>query len=199
MRIAFLVAGAILAPSAHAQLAERPDVRVGDRWQYVEYDTAPSREPNRERLISAVGPDGIVGTENGAGLRLTPEMNVIDSWRERSSNPRLLQFPLYVGRRWSYSNDWYFKLTGSRGSSDVEVEVLGYEPVEVPAGRYEAFKLLARTTLRGISAKGNDMNGVVTTLTYWYSPSVRSIVKSDHHSVYLGRTTRELVSFQPGP
>jgi len=194
-----LAAFAILAASAHAQVAERPEVRVGDRWQYVEYDTAPSREPNRERVIRSVGADVITGTENGEDLRLTPELNVIESWRERSANPRLLQFPLAVGKRWGYSNDWHQKLTGSKGGSDVQVEVLAFEPVEVPAGRFDAFKLRAQSTLRGTSAKGNRMDGVVTTLTYWYSPAARSIVKHVSDNIYLGRTTRELVSFQPGP
>lgn len=170
---------------------------MGDRWQYVEYYTVPSREPNRERVIRAIAADLITGTENGEDLRLTPDLNILESWRERSANPRMLQFPMYVGRRWSYSSDWHFKPTGSSGGSDVEVEVLAFEPVEVPAGRYEAFKLHARTTLSGINAKGARMDGTVTNTTYWYAPSVRTVVKSDHRNPYLGPTIRELVSFEP--
>ena len=172
---------------------------MGDRWQYVEYYTVPSREPNRERVVRTVGADEITGIEHGADLRLTLDMNVMESWRERNANSRLLQFPIYVGRRWSYSNDWHFKGTGSSGGSDVEVEVLAFEPIEVPAGRFEAFKLRAQTTLRGINAKGARMDGTMTTTTYWYAPAARAVVKSDHQNPYLGPTIRELVSFQPGP
>jgi hypothetical protein len=38
---------ALLAGSALAQSAARPDVKVGDQWQFVVYYGVPSAQPNR--------------------------------------------------------------------------------------------------------------------------------------------------------
>ena len=147
--VATLVALTLFADSAIAQKADRPDVRVGDEWKFAVYFTVPSGTPNRAWVITSVTPTGLEGTENGEPLRLTPELNVIESPREKSSNPRLLAFPLEVGKRWQYVNDWLFKPKGSQGKSVVDVAVVAYEKVTVPAGEFEAFKLTSKETLSG--------------------------------------------------
>jgi hypothetical protein len=94
---------------------------------------------------------GIEGTENGEPLMLTRELNVLESPRNTNSNPKALNFPLEVGKRWHYVSDWVFKPKGSKGSVAVDVAVLGYEKVTVPAGEFDAFKLVAKETLSGTS------------------------------------------------
>ena len=183
---------------ALAQKAEAPRVEAGTRWQFVEYYEVPSAKPNRAWVITEVTPTVIHGTENGEPLRLTPDLNVLESPRHRSSNPRSLDFPLEVGKRWRYANDWVFVPKGSKGSVDVEVTVLGYEKVSVPAGEFDAFKLASTERLAGTSPISSQYAGEITR-TYWYAPSARAIVKMVSRNPYLGPSTVELVSFELRP
>ena len=189
---------AVLAGPALAQKADRPAIKVGDRWHFVLYYTVPSTTPNRVWVVTSVAPTGIEGTENGEPLRLTPELNVLESPRHKESNPKALSFPLEVGRQWGYATDWVFKAKGSNGSSIVDVAVVGHEKIRVPAGEFDAFKLVARGSLHGTSPINSQYAGETTT-TYWYAPEARAIVKSVSHNPYLGVSTVELVELQLQP
>jgi hypothetical protein len=189
---------ALLTDSALAQKAEQPDVKVGDQWQFVMYYNFPSTRPNRAWVITSVTLTGIAGTENGEPLMLTPDLNVLESPRHKDSSPKALSFPLEVGKRWRYASNWVFKAKGSNGSSIVDVVVIGHEKVTVPAGEFDAFKLLAKGSLSGVSPINSQYAGETTT-TYWYAPAARTIVKSVSHNPYLGMSTVELVEFQLQP
>lgn len=194
----FALVLALFAGSALAQKAELPAVKVGDRWSFVVYYTVPSTTPNRAWAITSVTAGQIEGTENGEPLKLTPELNVIDSPRHSGSNPKALAFPLEVGKRWRYENHWLFKPKGSRGSTVVDVAVVGHETVTVPAGRFDAFRLVARGSLHGTSPINSQYAGE-TSETYWYAPTARAIVKSVAHNPYLGTSTVELVEYRLQP
>jgi len=196
VRVAAFLVFAILASPTIAQKAERPIVKPGDSWQFVEYYALPSTEPNRHWLITSVTSSRIDGTENGEPLALTPELNVLESPRNKNSNPKALSFPLETGKKWHFASEWVFKPTGSKGVSNVDVEVVGYEKVTVPAGEFEAFKLVAKASMRGISVKGSVVEADVVS-TYWYAAGARAVVKSITHNPYIGVTTVELVKFNP--
>jgi hypothetical protein len=125
---------------------------------------------------------------------LTYELNVVESPRTKESNPKLLSFPLVVGKRWQYVTDWVFKPKGSSGKASVEVAVVAYERITVPAGEFDAFKLTSSEALSGTSPIGSQYAGEATR-TYWYAPAAQAIVKSVSHNPYLGPTTVELVAF----
>ena len=189
---------AALTGTAIAQKADRPVVKVGDRWQFVEYYGLVSADPNRDWVVTSVTPSQIEGMENGEPLNLTPELNVLESPRNKNSNPKALSFPLEIGKQWRFASDWVFKVTGSKGTSIVDVEVVGHEKVSVPAGDFEAFKLISKGNVRGISTKNSQIEAEVTA-TYWYAPAARAIVKSISRNPYIGVTTVELVKFHPQP
>lgn len=188
---------AALGP-ALAQTAQRPAVQAGDQWQFVRYYALRSTTPNCNWLVTSVTPGRIEATENGEPLLLTPELNVLDSPLRKESNPRALSFPLEVGRRWRYTSDWLFKPKGSTGSLSVDVTVVGYEKVAVPAGEFDAFKLVAKGSLGGTSPVNSRYEGEITT-TYWYAPAARAIVKSTTHNPYLGVSNLELLAFSLRP
>ena len=189
---------ALVASFAHAQRADLPDIKVGDRWKFAVYYTVPSTVPNRSWVITSVSPTTIEGTEDGEPLTLTRELNVVSSPRSTESNPRALSFPLEVGKRWSFDSDWVFKPKRSAGSVTVDVSVVGHEKITVQAGRFDAFKLTATGRLRGTSPINSQYAGE-TTETYWYAPAARAIVKSVRHNPYLGTTTVELVELALQP
>ena len=173
-------------------------MQVGDAWQFAVYYSVPSTEPSRAWVITSVTSAGITGTENGEPLLLTPDLNVLESPRDKSSNPKSLSFPLVVGKRWTYSNDWLFKAKGSRGSVAVDVAVVAHEKVAVPAGEFEAFKMVAKGRLSGTSPINSQYNAESTT-TYWFAPAARCVVKTISHNPYLGTSTVELVAFRLRP
>jgi hypothetical protein len=195
MVVAVLV---LIADPAVAQMAARPDVKVGDQWQFAVYYTVRSTTPNRTWLVTSVTATGIEGTENGEPLMLTQDLNVLESPRTRESNPRLLDFPLKVGKRWHYVNDWVFKPKGSKGRVTADVAVISYERVTIPAGEFDAYKLTSTEGLSGTSPINSQYAGE-TTRTYWYAPAARAIVKSVSHNPYLGPSTIELVAFDLRP
>lgn len=186
---------AVSCCTVFAQKAERPHVKVGDQWQFVVYHSVPSTKPNRAWVITSVTPTGIAGSENGEPLVLTPDLNVLESPRDKYSNPKALSFPLEVGKRWRYTSDWVFKAKGSNGSVIVDVAVAGHEKVAVPAGEFDAFKMVAKGRLSGTSPINSEY-AAETTTTYWYAPAARAVVKTISHNPYLGISTVELVESQ---
>ncbi len=189
---------ALLAGPASAQKTERPEVKVGDRWQFVRYYSVVSTKPNLTWEINSVTETEISGTENGEPLRMTPDLNVVESPERRQSNPKALSFPLEVGKSWRYASDWLFKPKGSKGSIVVDVEVVAHEKIAVPAGEFEAFKLVSKGRVSGTSPINSQYDAVITT-TYWYAATPRVIVKSVTHNPYLAESTVELVAFQLRP
>jgi hypothetical protein len=193
----FLVGIALfaLAATASSQKAEQPVVKAGDEWQFVVWYTVPSTTPNRSWVITSVAPARIEGTENGEPLVLTAELNVLESPRDKLSNPKGLSFPLEVGKKWRYESDWLFKSKGSKGTFTSDVAVVGYEKIKVPAGEFDTFKLVAKSAMRGISGINSTIDAE-TTHTYWYAPAANAVVKSESRNPYLGPSTVELVSFR---
>jgi hypothetical protein len=191
--VAFAALAALAAP-ALAQKAERPVVKAGDRWRFeTRINGATVKWLDREWVITAVKPLEIDGTENGKPLQLTPNLNNIRSPSRTDSDRRLLNFPLEVGKRWRFSNEYTVTSIDVPSRSDYRVGVAGYEKVRVPAGEFDAFKLLAqgRWTAGGLSGE--------TTLTYWYAPAARAIVKIEAQDTVWGTRTRELAEYKLQP
>jgi hypothetical protein len=187
-----ILAACVVASQAFAQQAARPTLEPGDRWSFVVWYTQPSTSPNREWIVGTVAADRITGTENGEPLVLTPDLGVLESPRNIESNPQWLRFPLAVGDRWTFEEDYYVKYKNSRGLGKARVAVVGYEKVTVPAGEFDAFKLEATMQLSGISGIGSTIDAEANH-TYWYAPEARAIVKWVARNPYLGPSTTELV------
>ena len=187
-----ILAACLVASVAFAQRAERPDIRAGDRWSFVVWYTQPSTTPSREWIVHSIVEDHVHATENGEPLILTRDLGVLESPRNIESNPQWLRFPLAVGDRWTFEENYYVKYKNSRGLGKARVAVVGHEKVTVPAGEFEAFKLEATMQLSGISGIGSTIDAEAKH-TYWYAPEARAIVKWEARNPYLGPSTTELV------
>ena len=193
-----MLAAYMLTSAATAQTADAPAIRVGDRWRFVEWYTVPSTTPNRDWAITSLDGTRVLGIENGEPLVLTKDLNVVDSPRNTASNPRDLDFPLAVGKRWRFDTDWTFKPKSSKGRASISVVVAAYERVTVPAGTFDAFHLESRERHSGRSPIGSVYDAEVLR-SYWYAPGARAIVKRITKHPYLGPSTVELVSFELQP
>jgi len=182
--------------AASTAKAERPEVKVGDRWVF-EGRAAWGLKTKWEQVwvVTSVDQVGIKGTENGQPLALTLDMNEIESPRRKDSDLRRLSFPLEVGKQWSYKTDFIINDPnfGAQGQSKASVTVVGYEKLREPAGEFDVFKLQAKWTWVSPPYTGDGH------ATYWYAPAARAIVKFEYHSQGTPDTTTELAEFQLQP
>jgi hypothetical protein len=169
---------------------------AADRWSFVVYYGLPATVPNRHWVVVTVTPEAIEATENGQLLRLSPDLNVIESPTRQESNTLTLQFPLTVGRTWTYETDTLFKDNQSTARTATTVRVVAYESVSVIAGQFDAFKLEATGTFTGRSRGGPGLLSGEFKSTYWYAPAAKAIVKSQLWSTYRGAVNTELVEFR---
>lgn len=179
--------------SAKAPVADAPLVVAGDEWRFALEHAEPSAEAARIWKVASVTAQGIEGTENGRPLRLSPELNLRESPARRESGGHALRFPLRVGDLWTYDSETRFKDDGTALRSSVAVQVLGVEPVQVAAGRFDAFRLRAEGSYRAEGpAIAAPAEGVFTS-DYWYAPAVSAVVRLEQHNAFRGPLAIELV------
>jgi hypothetical protein len=142
--------------SAPAVFADRPELKIGDRWAFS------------DGLYELVRNDGdVLVFSLGRTIQhfRTPAGHLIKRVRDGETaityDPPFshVQWPLSVGKHWTYEGDVVNKLSGFSGRAQSVIRVERYEDVETPAGTFKAFKIVT-----GSSA-------------WWYSPDVRTIIK----------------------
>lgn len=161
----------VSAQKATARLvATAPEWRVGDRWRHAW--TAGTERGVKTSEVAAIRE---VGGDQYYVLRVedvnryyTPDLrwaaNVADSRVAARAVPPQPWFmwPLEAGRRWQHRG--VYEDPGRKEPMLESYTVLGVEQVEVPAGTFQAFKLVREGGLTG-----SDQ--------YWYAPDVRWYVK----------------------
>jgi hypothetical protein len=201
---------AVLAAHAQPPVAA-PQPAAGDRWVYDRYgftdrpsdrvevavDKIDSSAGYGETLtvLEALGPDsrpkGEQRQQQRAIATLTvPTANVI------SGSFSLIDFPVEVGRTWQY--EMTFTATSGfdlilRGTA----KVVGWEEVQVPAGKFRALKVEHDSNLRGARGPFTANRKILV----WYVPEVKRWVRYDftqtsNRADSQNRFRFELVSFQ---
>jgi len=212
LKLARCVLAASWTMSALAQdVADKPDLRVGDEWVFVQTGTEDGKPVNRrwQRRIVEMLPDD--------RIRVTPTYGGVDVF-DRSWNPRHpqrptfwpldFQFPLSVGAKWSFASPF--------GASTTKVEnfdqrgqhkVVALESISVPAGTFKCFRIEGESHWLSGYAYSSDYHYVERwRITKWYCPDVKYIAKVhvDRHISGSGvKATQsdldsELLVFKPG-
>jgi hypothetical protein len=83
-----------------------------------------------------------------------------------------LEFPLAVGRQWQREYKGHSTIEDIAWDGDVSCEVADFAPVEVTAGRFDAFRIECKDRWKVADAASS------VTSTTWYSPEVGGVVKS---------------------
>jgi len=166
----------------------RPDLKVGDRWTYDLVDNwKKAVDYSFERVVTEVSPTEMKTTRaRKDDESVSPEIYK-DAWTPRDVEGRtgrvrylddyaVLTFPLQPGKKYDVQSRYENQSTGAAGVLDGKVEVIGWEDVAVPAGKFKALKIVVEGGY--IRVDGNRLRGRYTS-TGWYSPSVKNYVRFD--------------------
>ena len=203
--LALGVAVAVLtaAAPALAKPKKTPDyfpLRLSDWWQYRSRQandatsefrlTVISEEPqpdgSRRSCIELSNPNPLIRdwyTKTAAGVVLNEEEYLGGGGKVALDPPRpMLRYPLAAGASWGWSGT-------ARSNTQVEEKsrVAGAEKVEVPAGRFDAMKIVTEI----------QQGGAWATKTSWFAPGV-GLVRQATESNGVSSVTELLdYSFQP--
>ena len=200
LRAALAFSAFLAAASAMGQApvtpASPPEIKVGDRWKHEQKDKRTgTKEAETTRTVTAVTATLIEGTENGGKFAMTSELNPVESTTiVNTGDPKFLNFPLELGRKWSFKYSFVIKTSGSKGRSQLDAEVRAYEKVTVPAGSFDAFRIEASGFWNNDTSGRNGRSKSI----YWYAPSARAVVRTEYEDGY-NNWVRELVEFQLQP
>ena len=195
--VSFVAFGAVAQPTA-----DKPDLKVGDQWEFNQnVKIVPGEEKSEpwSRRVLEIQPDGrtkvVVGKDT---LTLDAMLNRIDA-RGPEYSVVTYKFPMKVGSEWSYSaRAGEGGMLERRGS----YKVTAYEPVTVPAGTFDCFRVEGQwetSTRGGYTGRAREQ--------YWYCPAIKYIAKSSFQFDQNWREqpskseTRqsELTKFTPAP
>jgi len=186
---AFLLSG-LCAAQAPAPVA-KPEVKVDDRWVYRLTDKR--RKPPsmiyemRVSFVDARAIHAVVERQGGkreGDATWTPEWNAVVAPDEGvvEVEKGMFQFPLSPGQQ--YPAAWEMRRPRA-GAFHVRherrVTIVGWEDVEVPAGRFRALKIQADGHFRRFDKVASDE----ARNTFWYAPQVKRWVKSVYQDAAL--------------
>jgi len=236
MRRLLIVATLLLLPvSVMAESIDAPTVKAGDSWVYrVTTEHGPQGWAQHEDDFSVEHVDAstiFLSVKPSGSQREPVEQLAGADWsRSRDINGkqqvvnRPFAFPLEVGKKWELK---YTEANPNRQhlseTFDTGYSVVGWEDIEVPAGKFKALKIEAegnwtavlapmnQVAAQGVTtASGSAMlvqNNRVTPHTtsgrtykaFWYVPGVKRFVKSveeyySSNGIRSERLTNELVS-----
>jgi hypothetical protein len=212
--VAALVLTVALSATAVAQAIESPPIKPGDSWIYRvtrEKGTAGSSQRREEITVVRMTSSSIYATVKEPGSTQVPRevVSPADWSRARNVNGqetvvnKPLSFPLSVGQSWTveYSEDHPNAVHKSESAKSTN-KVVGFEDIEVPAGKFHAVKIevegrwTAQMAPRVAAAVGTDTSADGTRVTavtkkvadttvtgrfykaFWYVPEVKRWVKS---------------------
>lgn len=238
---AVLLLAGCLPVIAMAQSIGSPTLKSGDTWTYMDtLESGPSgwRQTHDVVSLNRVTSSHIYVTTKPVNATTEGREIVMDAdWsraREIDGNEtvvnRPLAFPLETGKSWrvQYTEAHPKENPGlSTITWTTKYKVVGYEDIEVPAGKFHALKIEAEGDWKGVSAASNgvvqaaQMQAGQTTLitqarhvtpenvggntykAFWYAPEVGRWVKSveeyyGSNGVRSQRYTSELENYKVG-
>ena len=196
-----LLAGALLCMPAWSSpdTVEAPILKQGDRWTYQAVDGFTGlADGGTEVRVVEVRPDGYLLERSltpgvAQTTDVTLELNARQTIDGVAGDAGELKFPLVLGRKWKSLALVENPSTRTTSLLDLEREVVAFEKVKVPAGEFNAYKIVAkgRWTLRldpmqvGIPGLSGRYE-----MTVWYAPAAKRIVASETDSYTGGRLAR---------
>ena len=179
----------------------KPAVKVDDRWVYRHTDKR-LKPPTfvyeiRVSFVDARAIHTVVERQGGrreSDATWTPEWNAVVMVDEAvvEVEKGMWQFPLSPGRQYPAAWDIRRPRAGAfHVRHERKVTVVGWEDVEVPAGKFRALKVQADGHFRRFDKLASDE----ARNTFWYVPQVKRWVKAVYQDARL-EVTEELYFYR---
>jgi len=144
------------------------DYQVGEKWvwKYKGVTTEGEVRSDGEDTREIVSIDGVLGMTIGEDT--IPVTDIVK--KDESKTPKYA-WPLQVGKKWKYENNWTSQ-DGTKGSQSQNAEILSYQEETVEAGTFMAYtiKYTGKTTnSRGYNANEEEV--------WLYAPEVKNFIK----------------------
>jgi hypothetical protein len=158
---------------------EAPVWNIGDKWSLTEDVTimvVNADESNYMVKYLTTRGESILVYEKSSLSRLY-SMNRDRRIKYEGRNKRLFNFPLDIGKSWE---DKFTIKSGTFGAQEFTIletfTPLGWEDIEIKAGKFKAVKLEYKQEMVGQTA-GQPKEGKAW---YWYSPDVKYMLKCQY-------------------
>jgi len=161
---------------------DRPEIRVGDRWHYEVTDGYSKLKKSLVMEVATVTGERIYTRTSASGGG-----SLVDVWDRNWNQLRhgendltpfypSFQFPLEPGKNWSGSVKY---VEGDVITESAKARVSGWERITVPAGTFDAVKVVLTGHFTGPPLGLGQTSTGSTERVVWYSPSVRQAVRMD--------------------
>ena len=166
---------------ARAQTADKPTMTVGDTWTYSQTTDAGKgpTESTWSRKVVAIAADG--GFEFQIGERLQKHDaagNYLDP-KGAEYNRTVYRFPMQVGSEWTYAAKFGTQVAMEQRGS---YKVVAYEPLTVPAGTYDCFRVEGKADAAYKISYQQQVRE-----TYWYCPKTNGFAKLQRETTTTSR------------
>jgi hypothetical protein len=167
---ALIILGACNSPtkSGITQQPTLADYQVGEKWvwKYKGVTTEGEVRSDGEDTREIVSVDGVLGMtiENDT-------IPVTDIVKPEDSETPKYDWPLKVGKKWKYENNWTSQ-DGTTGNQSQDAEVLSYKEETVEAGTFMAYTIGYKGKIsnsRGYSADEEEV--------WLYAPALKTFIK----------------------
>jgi hypothetical protein len=168
LALVILSACNIKTKSSTTQQPTLADYTVGEKWvwKYKGVTTEGEVRSDGKDTRVIVNIDGVLGMTIGKDT--IPVTEIVKP--EESQTPKY-DWPLEVGKKWKYENNWTSQ-DGTTGNQSQNAEVLSYQKETVEAGTFMAYTIeyTGKTTnSRGYSADEKEV--------WLYAPAVKNFIK----------------------
>lgn len=171
--IIFILLTAFSAQAVATQLAahQQPrleDYEVGEKWVW-KYKGVTSKGEER---ASGIDTKEIVSVDGALHLKGEDHTTLLADVIAPSQSPTpRYDWPLKVGKKWTYEQSWQSQ-DGTEGKTSQVAEVLSFRKEKVAAGVFSAYQIRYKgkiTNSRGYSANTEEI--------FWYAPALKNFIK----------------------
>ena len=183
----YISSAATLLLCVNVQAQEQISWAPGTKLSYVEMDGWKKEVNKWDLIIVSVDNNSFNAIEKTADkeIPLKVQSSGIFTRPMPTGNETFdyqpVKLPLAAGSTWEYVYHYIGKNTGALGRTSTKCEAISMEEVEVPAGKFNAWKITCRGGWVSAAGSTGSLNKTV-----WFAPTISAIVKSNDRTSYFG-------------
>jgi hypothetical protein len=188
-----------------ATQADAPKVHIDDSWQYRNTNELTGEVANEFTYkIADLREQGMITLLRNKGASVVNQRNFTLEWNPLDAGSTRFepyfpnyQFPMKVGKTWQ-QNFRVITANGAQFAASLSARVTVGEVVKVPAGEFDALRIVYETKFVPADPAGKIQLGKVTS---WYAPAVNNYVRREAETTVDGqvrsKNVDELIEYLP--